>query len=258
MVKKKTYRKSHKRKLKKPFYRNKFFLLTTTVLFVSCLLLYLLFFLNFFWIKNIEISGNQRISEQELESFLEEKISKKIFLLESRSVFLFYPSSIAQEALERFPATTAVKINRRYPDEVSLEIKERKEIGTLCQEQCYLIDSKGFIFQETEKRKALNIEKQLTQYPLGRKVVSSSDMDFIIYIWNNLGEAIDIDKFNINGFNLTVTTRENWLIKFNLREQASLQEIRLKTVLEEKIPKEKRKNLEYVDLRFKGVYFKYR
>jgi len=71
---------------------------------------------------------------------------------------------------------------------------------------------------------------------------------------------IPIEKFVINdNEKLTALTREGWEIYFNLEGDIEWQITKLVAVLENKIPKEQRGDLEYIELRFGNFApFKYR
>ena len=58
---------------------------------------------------------------------------------------------------------------------------------------------------------------------------------------------------------LTGLTTEDWEVYFNLQKDIEWQLTKLRAVLEEKIPPEKRKDLEYIELRFGNFApFKYK
>ena len=55
---------------------------------------------------------------------------------------------------------------------------------------------------------------------------------------------------------LNVKTSEGWEIYFNTADDLDWQVQELALVLEKQITPEKRRNLEYIDLRFSRVYYK--
>ncbi|MDP1538585.1 MAG: hypothetical protein Q8M00_00960, partial [bacterium] len=83
--------------------------------------------------------------------------------------------------------------------------------------------------------------------------IEKEDLISILEINSQLEENLNI---LIKGFiissreKLIVLTQEGWELYFNLQEDVKWQLAKLKALLEEKIPPEKRKNLEYIELRF--------
>jgi hypothetical protein len=250
-------RKSRK-KNKKYFYHKKSFWLIFLLISVSLTLFYLIVFLNYFWVNSIEVSGNQRIKTQDLEESIDQSVSRKVLFWKTRNIFLFDPYLKVQELIEEYPVLSGLKITKKYPDKIILSVQERKAVATLCNSECFLIDSSGFLFEKAEKRANFNIKVDHLEPFLGKKALGQNEIKGIIYLWKETNEAVGINEFQIEDFNLYLYTKENWIIKFNLKEDIELQALKLKMVLEDKIPQEKRKNLEYIDLRFKGIYFKYR
>jgi hypothetical protein len=96
---------------------------------------------------------------------------------------------------------------------------------------------------------------------LGEKVIDEKILEFILNSDNKLKEEL---KINIIEFDLlsqerlNVKTEEGWEIYFDLKGDLNWQTEKLTLVLENEIPPEKRGDLEYIDLRFTRVYYKYK
>ncbi len=256
--KKKSYKKSYKRKPKKVFYQSGIFKTTIVVVFILLVSGYFLLFFDFFWVEKIEISGNERIETGELKKFIEEDVSNKVFFIETRNIFFFNPHKTARKLMNQFPALSGLRIRKNYPDKIILKVFEKKAIGTICTERCFLIDSMGIIFEEVEEKKALNIKTEKDDYFVGQRALSLKEVESITYIQNRLRDTIDIYQFHVDDFSLNVKTKERWEIRFNLNKDVSLQVTKLLSVLNEKILLDKRNDLEYIELKFEKVYFKYR
>jgi hypothetical protein len=97
---------------------------------------------------------------------------------------------------------------------------------------------------------------------LGERAVTKEKISKILEIKSKLEDIlkIQIKKADlISEKRLNVKTFEGWDIYFNLKKDLDWQLTKLKAVLDEKIPEEKRKDLEYVDLRFGNLApFKYK
>jgi len=125
-----------------------------------------------------------------------------------------------------------------------------------CQgEQCLLLDNEGVIFGDflTEKDLIKIIdERDLGTFLLGEKVIEKEDLSKILTIRDKLKSdfKLSLEEFILDEEKLTVLAEDNWKIYFNLQGNTDWQLTKLNAVLEEKIPPEKRNDLEYIELRF--------
>lgn len=262
----KTYRKAHRYKRNKPFFKSRFFWLGFLILIFLFSVFYLLFLSKIFQVNNINVSGEQRISGESLKLSIENKLDKKILFFKTKSIFLINLTDIKKEILNEFPQTAEIVIGRRLPNSLDTIVTERQGAADWCQnEKCFLADKEGIIFEEAkgDEKSIKIIDKQRTNQPiLGEKVITSDDLDKILKISPKLEMdfKIPVKEFLIYSEDkLTVFTEENWEIYFNLKNDIDWQITKLGAVLEEKIPPEQRKDLEYIELRFGNFApFKYK
>ncbi|GAI35895.1 unnamed protein product, partial [marine sediment metagenome] len=96
----------------------------------------------------------------------------------------------------------------------------------------------------------------------GEKVIEKETLSQILELSSKLKSNLEptINKFIISSEDkLVVVMVEDWEIYFNLQKDIEWQITKLKAVLDEKIPSEKRKDLEYIELRFGNLApFKYK
>jgi len=259
------FRKPHRIKKKTSIFKNKLFWLGILTLVFIGTILYFLIFSSFFQIKEIEIYGNEKVPAEELQKEIGLLILKKFWKISSRSIFLASLNKIKENLFEKFPQIANLNLKRKFPNFLILEIEERKPEAVWCSNSfCFFIDEEGIIFEEISeiplnylKIKELR-EKKLE---LGEKVLEKEILDSIKTIETKFKEnlKIDIEEFIIaSEERLNVKTFEGWEIYFNLKEDINWQITKLGLVLEKEIPLEKRGNLEYIDLRFDRVYYKYR
>lgn len=224
-------------------------------------------FFDFLQVKEIQISGQQKISEGEIKNIIEGRISRKLFLFPTKSIFLIDSKLIENDILERFPQIEKTNLKRKLPDGLFLEIKERQPWAALILNETdfYYCDENGIVFEKIwEIPPKFLIVKSLLSYPeikLGEKVIEKDLIEKIGRVNAKLKDnlKIDIEEFIIpSPERLNVKTSEGWEIYFDPNEDLNWQVIELSLVLEKEIPSEKRGNLEYIDLRFSKVYFKYK
>ncbi|HUV81120.1 MAG TPA: FtsQ-type POTRA domain-containing protein [Patescibacteria group bacterium] len=254
----KQYRKLHRYKKRKPVYKNRGLWLGFLILAFSFSLFYFLFLSEFFQIKEVKLAGCRQISQEQLNLLINEKLEKKILFFPSQSIFLADLNAIKKDILERFPGAAKVEIKRIFPETLDFSIIEREGVAVFYwADKYFVLDKEGVIFEE--KSSASSVWSQIKvldftgEIRLGAKVLEKSDLAAILQIDSELKEDLNIlvEEFVISaGKKLTVSTVKGWEIYFNLQENVEWQLTKLKAVLEEKIPPEKKGDLEYIELRF--------
>lgn len=255
-------------KKKKPIFLNRFFWYAVLILIIFGTIFYFLFFGATFQIKEIEISGNQKVLVKELENIILGQVSKEIIFQPTRSIFLINTGEIQKILLENFPRIEEAVLKREFPDKLKLTIIERTPTAVFSWGRTYfLIDKNGIIFEESpiEFRSATELLKIGLPVPeeklrLGEKIIEEEKLSKILKLKSELEELrIPFDGLSvISEEKLDIKTKESWDIYFNLKGDINWQLTELQAVLEKQIPPEKRKNLEYIDLRFSKIYFRYR
>lgn len=251
------YKKSYNAKKKKSMLKSKLFWFAVFFFIVMGGTFYLFFLSSVFEIKEINISGNKKISTQEIRNIIEEKINEKKLLFISKNFFLTDFQG-AKQIIEEFPAAAGVILKRKFPNKVIVNVEERIPVGIWCQsdDNCYYIDEEGVIFEKTKYKRELVINSK-KEIIFGQRIIEKESIKDILKIHNELkGLKLNIQDFNIldQGEKL-VADINGWEIYFNLLENASNQLFNLKLLLKEKIPLEQRDNLEYIDLRFGSRVF---
>ena len=256
-----SYSKYRRTKRKKSILKNRFFWFFLLAIFLIGGIFYFIFFTSTFKIKEIKITGNQKISTQDIKNIVKEQ-----FDAESNIFFMINQNKIKEGILLKFPQIDTVNIKPRFPDKLNVEIKERQAIGIWCQNNgnCWYLDEQGVVFERIEEisDEALKIKDLIStkEIQLGEKVIEKDLIEKIKKINSKLTEdlKINIEEFTIPNENrLNIKTSEGWEVYFDPQGDLNWQLIESGLILEKEIPLEKRGNLEYIDLRFSKVYYKY-
>ncbi len=244
------YRKS--KKPRKIFLRKKGFWVFMLVVSLFSGIFYFLFFSEYFSIKNIEISGNNRITSQNLIEF-----SQK-----GKNFFLADFSEISKEIMNKFPEIKNISIKKSFPDSVALSVEERQTYGCLCKDSdCFYFDENGVVFEKNNdcNNKLVVISEKILQ--MLEKAIEKDKINNFISIYNSMsgfGGCKSISIYDNSDKKIVLLSAEGWQVYFSEIDIPS-QIVNLKALLSDKISESKRKNLEYIDLRFGSkLFYKFR
>jgi cell division septal protein FtsQ len=257
------YQKSYRIKRKKPIFKKGFF--WPGFLALLCLggLSYFFFFSSFFQIKEINIEGEQKVSREDILAGIEGEIGKKILFFKTKSVFLVNAAQIREALFAAYPPIAGIAFERQLPDSLNVRITEREARAIWCREECYLMDSRGIIFEKAGLDSPDLVRVIVSEYPqetgLGERAVEEEPLSIILEIESKLKDktGLKIEEAKaISAERIDFKTDEGWEIYFNAREDINWQITKLDLVLEKEISPEKREQLDYIDLRFTRVYYK--
>ena len=281
----KTFRKPYRIKKKRSIFRNRFFWLGILIIIFLFSIFYFLFFSEFFQLEKVIISGNEKVPVEDIRKLIESTIKKKILVFQTKSIFLTSKNQIQEIVFRNFPQIAKVDFKKQLPQTLVIKIEERKPVAIVSSEKNdFLIDEEGIIFEEILgdnlqliKIKGPNLEKEIK---LGEKVVEKELLSQILEVKSQIENALKIPIVDEAGASsspfantntrvtevlivseerLNFKTFEGWEIYFNPQKDSNWQLTKLKVDLENLIPFERRKNLEYIELRFgDSAPFKYR
>lgn len=263
MKKSQGFRRPHRIKRKRSIIKSRFFWLGILISIIIGGSFYLVCFSSFFQVKEIEISGNQKVLTKDLENVIENQIIRNLFFFQTKSIFLVNLNKIKKALLSNFFQIAEAEIHRGFPDALDIIVIERFGLAIWCREsRCFLLDNEGIIFEEiqTEENSIKIIdERNSISFTLGDKVIEKEKLNQIMDIVSKIRDNLKIQLKEISIVSeerLNVKTSEDWEIYFDLEGDINWQLTKLSLVLEEKILPEQRENLEYIDLRFNRVYYK--
>lgn len=258
---KKIFRKPHQFKKKKSIIRNRFFWRGILIFVFIISLFYFLFLSKTFQVEMITVSGEEKVSTEGIKLLVEKKLENKILFFKTKSIFLVNLDEIKNDILNNFPQTAEVEIGRGFPDALNILVIERLSLVTWCQgENCFLLDNEGVIFEEAQPEEVLpkiTDKQKISAVSPGEKVIEKENLNLILEIERKIKENLKIDVVEfiiVSEERLNVKTAEGWEIYLNFKEDINWQLTKLNLILEERIPPEKRRNVEYIDLRFEKVY----
>lgn len=259
---KKYYRKPHRYKKRKPLLSKKFSLFAFLALIAAGAVFYGLFVWQFFWVEKITVSGEQKIAKEDIESLIGQNLENAVLFLKTKSILLVNGGQIEKDILNTFPQIASAEVSKSLFDAISVQITERVAVALWCEnENCFLLDGEGVIFEGAPTDSTMLVIKRgesSGELSLGKVVLEKNKLAQILEVKSQLTENVKISINNavISDGRLNIETSEGWQIRFNLKGDLAWQLMELKLALEKQISPEKRRSLEYIDLRFSRVYYK--
>lgn len=275
-----SYRKKHVKskisriKPRKPLFLRLWFWMIILAVIILGLVVYFCIFFQGLQVKNIIISGNQKVQTYDIESLTYENITLKLVNLSflkvsTKSILTIKSQKISQDILDKFSVIESVEVRKKFPQTIILEIIERKPIGAYCppqdeEQNCFLVDKNGVAYEQLDGTPhGLSIVRQawgLGHIFVGEEIINKNIALRISEIQKTLSEKFQlnlVEAFATSPLRMDVTTSENWRIFFDMDTDydISIQLIKLDLLLSQEISAEERPNLEYIDLRFKDRAF---
>jgi len=140
------------------------------IVFISLTFFYSLFLSNFFQINNIEIKGNQGITEDNIKNIIDDEMSKSVAIFFNKNnLFLANKKNIEEKLFFEFSEVEDVKIKKIFPKTLRIEIIEKTPFIIWCRlDQCYYLDNNGVAFatedvnyENIDDKKFIKIIEQL-------------------------------------------------------------------------------------------------
>lgn len=208
------------------------------------------------------------MQNQDIENAAKLLINKEIFSagifnISSKSILIIDVKNLIKSILEKFPEIQEVTVQREFPHNIILKVKERKPFAVFCgqNDKCFLVDEKGVIFRQIEKipEDMVVVKKSDSKEThLGENIIDKNIMNDIAKIQSNLKNnfQIDIKEVTVSDA-LIFKTSETWLAYFDPAGDMNMQTEKLDTLLRNEISPSTRKNLQYIYLQYKDkVYYK--
>lgn len=231
---------------------NPIYIWIVLVLILIGLLVWWLFFSDFFKIKEIAIDGA-----------INESIKTEIDQFYGQNIFLFTVGAKDKELAEKQTSIEKLNIIKGIPDMLKIEILVRKPvIRWKSQDKIYYIDDEGIVFNlenETEEYNDLPLvnDAQNLDAILGNKMVTDDFVQFVLDLKSQMSEKIkdkEIEEIRINEttLNLEIQLKDSYKVYFDTIGDLSKQIEILGKIIE----KHDKDIHEYVDLRVenKGYY----
>lgn len=261
---------------KKPAFSGagKFLYILIILLFLGAIV-YSIFFSQFLAVTKIEINGTENLDPAEIRKIAEDEIAGNFFnFIPRNNILLVSKEAFEKNILDKYKYAEKVEIKKEFPDKLTIQIKERKFSFVFCAgATCAIVDSQGTVFTEADFEKNELGENNLPvfyddgnlSFAFGEVIFSQEYMDYLVGIGEKVKSELGIDMERelrtpqIASGDIRAKTIEGWQVFFDKNIPLEKEINTLRIVLENKIEKDKRSELEYIDLRTENkVYYKFR
>ncbi len=260
-------------KPKKHIFKMPVFWIALLLLMIMTGVVYVVLFFPKFQIANIQVSGNEKITTEEIKNIVQTNINQSLF---SKSMFVFDTKNTTERIKNRFPGVESVDMQKKWPQDVMVIIKERKPFAVFCRNEetqpCFSIDEHGVIFEpfEGNLQDTLVITQESNNKELfaGQHAITKNIIDTILKVRKNLQDnvQIDIKKVLVSSPEINplpqetmiiFTTSEHWQIYINQALDINTQITKMNLLLKDEITPAIRKNLKYIYLQYQDrAYYK--
>lgn len=242
--------------------------LSITIVLIGAVL-YVLFFLNFFNISEVRISGNETISADLLNSSVNNWLDRYwLFPIKRRYNFLIInKNGLADDLIKNNPRIKDVRISNNLKRSLFINISERKPNGVWCltlKNQCFYFDESGLAYAGTGPSNGTLFYSVSDQRE--REISPGSNVESDQWIKSIIATKKLLDNKKIGVFDFVIPedsfdefrakTSYNWDIVFSISTDILRQIDAMSAVLAGITP-DKIKSLQYVDLSIQDrVYYK--
>lgn len=234
---------------------------------------YVFFLSPFLSVSEINLSGIEKLDEKTVRETINPYFSGKYFnLFPKNNIILLSKNRIKSALRERFKNIAEVSVEKKFPEKININIKEVKTVIVFCSaDKCFVVDGRGIAYAEADfEANELGENKTFILRDLSNKEIflggAALNPEYIGYIFEIKDKfkseaGIELDKEintpNISSGDIRMKSSEGWMIYSDRNISAQKEAETLKLVLENKISKEDRGKLDYIDLRTENkVYYK--
>jgi len=217
-------------------------------------------------ITEISLSGFERVAPADIETKIQEDLrGSRALVLPRSSYFLFDSAASEEKILKDFPRLESIQIRKEFPSKISVVAKEREFWAIYCAGEsgrCGYSDRTGFVYEEApvstgsliltvfRDTGAVEIPSQSLERALVEKFILFGEL-----LKNETDE--EVESFILSGGlddEFRARVREGFLLYVKRDDDFVRVTKTLKIFLEKEIG-EKKRSLEYVDLRFGNKIF---
>jgi cell division protein FtsQ len=250
-------------RLTKKKHQLKLLLIFSSINFI--LIIYLLFFSNYFFITQIEVRGVRDIPQNFIIQFIQNQEQRRSFLLGKQTNLILFNQKEAIAKISQIVVLKQINIKKSLPNKIIVEIEEKKPaLVWIINDKFYYLDQTGTVIREVNFF-SINpylpiIRSQISEYPIiGQRIIETTKINFIFNLLKQVPQEIKISSLEVLSPKmevLTLKSKAGWQAIFDPAQSLEDQLNNLTLILKNKSAEEIKK-IDYFDLRLPDrVYYK--
>jgi len=253
---------------------SRFLFWSTTVIFLG-VVVYILFFSSFLSITTFKVADSNYVVEDDILDMIVPATDGKILgIVNKNNLFLTSKNKIRKDILEKFRQIRDVEVRKKFPSELDVRIEERVPTMLFRGSAEWFILDENAVAYDTANPEAEEIKKydlpslsdmDGKEITIGDSVLNAEYMRYVLDLKKKMKSDTEVEIENdlqtpsLISKDIRVKAKEGWGIYFNENINVDKEIETLNVVLESKIEKSQRPDLEYIDLRIDNkVYYKFR
>lgn len=211
-----------------------------------------------FQVSQLNISGNNNISTEDLEKVAEQKLKTSFSLLgmdiSTESIFLSMGGGV-NSLMESFPEIEKITIKKNFPNGISLQIVEKTPYAVWTDDfddsKCYLVDKNGSYIKDFENKEEYSSLIKVNEKEEFSNLTKKDILERLSKIELKLkSNSINVSEFDIYQEKIVTKSNLSCKIFFNINDDLDWQIEKLGIVLENSKYSNNLGSFEYIDLRF--------
>lgn len=104
---------------------------------------------NYLRIQNVDLQGLSEDKKPEVSEFIQSTLKGNKYLILPNNEIIFYSTEkLMNDLMTKYSFIQEATIEKKYPQELSVTIKERTPDAIYCTSECYFMDSTGLIYTQ--------------------------------------------------------------------------------------------------------------
>ena len=220
--------------------------------------------LDFFQLHDIEVRGAQTVNASQIREEVEAVMPYRFLFIPTENALLIPRQEIVERIQKRFVGVRTATIRQPFfdADRIILEIQEREPSAVWCKENadCYFVDREGIAFLEasTNHSFAQILVSTPLDISLGSQVAEQEQLEPVLDFYEAVSQGNFAERMGFSIVSLTsqpaekleALASEGWTLIFTAQEDLFWQATKARAALQEKVSKDDRTRLEYIDVRF--------
>lgn len=121
---------------------------------------YVVAFSDAFEIKSVKVAGEMSVNRESLQNEIEQVMQTPQGFLAGNNYFALNEKQITEKVLGAFPQIAEAKINKKFPAQLEVMVKEKESKVVWCRANCFLVSASGEAYMPVDNQNTRYIKIQ--------------------------------------------------------------------------------------------------